>query len=154
MCIPTQASVLSGDFAVTRSVFNVYSNGSQSAIAPASGATLAYVSETGFICSTRSKNMINPLTGNSYTTDIQNTILGQGFFPLSAAKVLGGIDQNPLDEGAISHYATGVSTIQTGNADARYAPYVAADSSTGGHPAGFCIVTETTGGNVPSVPSS
>ena len=150
-CIPTQASVLSGDFAVTRSVFNVYSNGSQAAIAPASGATLAYVSETGFICSTRSKNMINPLTGNSYTTDIQNTILGQGFYPLSAAKVSGGLDQNPLDEGAISHYATGVSTIQTGNADARYAPYVAADSSLNGHPAGFCIVTETTDGKVPSL---
>jgi len=138
-CLPTQVSTLNGDFPVTRLLFNVYSNGSQSVAMPASSpATLTYISETGFLCSPNTANEIDPQTGANYLSEIQNTILGAGFYPLSAGATTGTVNQTPIDEGAVGNYAS--SIVSTG----AYAPFLAPGAYvTGSDPTGFCSVSTT-----------
>ena len=138
-CLPTQMSTLNGDFPVTRLLFNVYSNGSQSVAMPASSpATLTYMSETGFLCSPNTANEIDPQTGANYLSEIQNTILGAGFYPLSAGAPDGKVNQTPIDEGAVGNYAS--SIVSTG----AYAPFLARGAYfTGSDPTGFCSVSTT-----------
>jgi hypothetical protein len=109
------------EFPVDRFVYNVYSNGSDTthpsqAVTP---ATLNYVSEDGFICkpqttdasdgSTVTTNrIIDPATGVWYHTEIFNTILAQGFIPLTASAsgttVASVTDAAPQSEGSNDAY--------------------------------------------------
>ena len=79
-----QQAVLTNSFPSVRYVYNVYSNGSSTAVPAATPATLAYISENGFLCSPRTVNQTNPLDGKTYRDDIKAAILGSGFYPLSA----------------------------------------------------------------------
>ena len=66
-------------FPVTRGLYNVYNN--STAIVPSSQATLNFTSEYGFLCKASATD-IDPSTGVSFRTDIENAIKAQGFFPL------------------------------------------------------------------------
>ena len=89
-----------------RFVFNVYSNGSDTThpSQTATPATLNYMSEVGFLCKpqtvngaaetslpantftqdTNANDIVDPATGLWYHDEIYNTILSQGFIPLTA----------------------------------------------------------------------
>jgi hypothetical protein len=69
-------------FPVTRGLYNVYNN--STALAPSSQATLNFVSEYGFLCKASATD-IDPSTGVSFRTDIENAITAQGFFPLDVS---------------------------------------------------------------------
>ena len=144
-CLPTEVSILDGDFPVTRYLYNVYSDGSQTLIPTATGAALNYVSETGFLCTTSTKTETDPLTGQNYLTEIQNTILSSGFFPLSggaagdSANPAGGtVDQTALDEGSVPHPASAIYTNTN-----PYYNFLQPASMVGSDPAGYCSVTST-----------
>jgi hypothetical protein len=143
-CLPTQRSVLSGAFASTRSVYNVYSNGTSVASPPipaATPATLAYVSEDGFLCSPRTVTQNNPLDGKTYRADINADIQAAGFYPISAGASLGQINLSPLDENTVDHPAAAMTGVLTGP----YGPYVTPVAESNGDPSGFCLVTTTDG---------
>jgi hypothetical protein len=145
-CLPTEASVLTGAFASTRSVYNVYSNGTSVASPPipaATAATLAYVSEDGFLCTPRTVTETNPLDGKTYRTDINADIESAGFYPITAGASTGTVNTTPLDEGTVDHPASAMSGVLTGP----YGPYVTPVTVSGGNgdPTGFCAVTTTDG---------
>jgi hypothetical protein len=135
---PTQANILEGIFGSLRYIYNVYSNGSNTNINASPASTLNFVGEQGFMCRSHSATDINSNTGVSYRTEISNAILAEGFYPLSAGKATGEINNTPFDEGigSISHPA---SAITTGT---KYAPYT---NTREGDGTGFCIVTTTDG---------
>ena len=146
-CLPTQKSILDGDFTSKRLVYNVYSNGSQASVPAATGATLNYVSETGFICSTQHGAIVNPQDGHTYRQDLQSVIFSSGFFPLSAGRTTGTINQVAFDEGGVGHPSTSVTLTGT---DTRYTPYITPASTAGnGDPNGFCLVTTSDNGLTP-----
>jgi len=138
-CLPTEAAVLTNSFPSVRYVYNVYSNGSSTAVPAATPATLAYISENGFLCSPRTVNQTNPLDGKTYRDDIDAAILGSGFYPLSGGATTGVVNTTPQDEGTVSHYANSITGVST----SPYNLYVAASGSGGGDPTGFCSVTST-----------
>ena len=70
-------------FPVTRGLYNVYNN--STAVVPSSQATLNFTSEYGFLCKAGTSADIDPATGVSFRTDIENAIKAQGFFPLDVA---------------------------------------------------------------------
>ena len=70
-------------FPVVRGLYNVYNN--STAIVPSSQATLNFASERGFLCKAGTTTDIDPSTGVSFRTDIENAIKAQGFFPLDVA---------------------------------------------------------------------
>jgi len=70
-------------FPVTRGLYNVYNN--STATVPSSQATLNFMSEYGFLCKSGTTSDIDPSTGVSFRTDIENAILAQGFFPLDVS---------------------------------------------------------------------
>lgn len=147
---PNQTNILEQSFPVFRFLYNVYSNGSNGQVNPvATSPTLNYMSEIGFVCKPQNAKIPDPLTGQTYLTDIQKAILGAGFWPLSAnEQATGQISQTPFtDEGNVAHPA---HTLVNNT----YAPYEN-DSSTGllggyqhasnGDPSGFCQVSSTDG---------
>ena len=137
--LPNKSTILEGTFPVDRYLYNVYSNGFNKNIPTANGATLNYVSEIGFMCKPQNKTAVNPADGNTYLTDIQQTIEAQGFFPLSAGASTGTINQTPIDEGKVGHPATGIIP-------AKYKPYdkVTVNPATL-DPEGFCLTFSTDG---------
>ena len=70
-------------FPVVRGLYNVYNN--STAIVPSSQATLNFASERGFLCKAGTTTDIDPSTGVSFRTDIENAIKAQGFFPLDVS---------------------------------------------------------------------
>ncbi|HEX7460206.1 MAG TPA: hypothetical protein VF279_06215, partial [Acidimicrobiales bacterium] len=70
-------------FPVTRGLYNVYNN--STAFHPSSQATLNFTSEYGFLCKAGTTTDIDPSTGVSFRTDIENAIKAQGFFPLDVS---------------------------------------------------------------------
>ena len=78
-------------FPITRGLYNIYNN--SSAAVPSSQATLNYVSEDGFLCKSSTATDIDPQTGVSYRTEIENAINANGFFPLD-------VSGTPFAEGA------------------------------------------------------
>ena len=96
---PTDSTVLNKSFPVRRYLYNVYSNGSNSHIAPvATPATLNYISEAGFICKPQNSTIADPATGQPYIKSIQSTIITNGFLPLSAGASSGVVNQTPLSD--------------------------------------------------------
>jgi len=151
---PTQANVLEGTYPVDRFLYNVYSNGFNTNIPAATGATLNYVSELGFICNPDKSGVFHqadPLTGVSYITEIQKIIEAQGFYPLSAGAATGVINQTAIDEGTLPHPASTLLGEAGGAGGSRYnyATYKFYDtfkkSTTTGDPLGFCETFNTDG---------
>ena len=94
---PTDATVLNKSFPVKRYLYNVYSNGTNSHIAPvATPATLNVVSEAGFLCKPQSASILDPATGQSYIKSIQSIIISNGFLPLSAGASTGVVNQTAI----------------------------------------------------------
>lgn len=91
-------------FPIVRTLYNVYSNGSDSLFPEATAATLNYVSEVGFICKpqtidgtvetslpattytvdSNAGDIIDPATGLWYHDEIYNVIVANGFIPVDA----------------------------------------------------------------------
>ena len=69
-------------FPVVRGLYNVYNN--STALVPSNQATLNFTSEYGFLCKASATD-IDPSTGVSFRTDIENAIKAQGFFPLDVS---------------------------------------------------------------------
>lgn len=150
---PTEANTLEGTFPITRLLYNVYVNGSDSSDADAATpATLNVVSELGFICKPQNASITDPVTGDSYLSDIQSAISENGFYPLSAGMQGGTVNSTPFDEGSVPNPA---SNVLDGTS---YAPYDNTESAaiTGGpeyasdgNPLGFCEVSTTDGNSTP-----
>jgi hypothetical protein len=70
-----------------RLLYNVYSNGSNPNIPATNAATLNAISEDGFMCKPSTANDVDPGTGDTYLSEIDNVITSQGFFPLPGLQV-------------------------------------------------------------------
>ena len=140
-CSATQLSILTGVFPSIRSVYNVYVNAGGSGMPEASAATLNYIGETGFLCTPRAQAIIDPITGLSYRTEINSTILASGFYAISAGASTGVVNTIPLSsEGSVGTYGA-ESMYGTG----AYAPYLAHAGGSTAAPNGFCNFTTTSG---------
>jgi ABC-type phosphate transport system substrate-binding protein len=149
----SESSTLDGQFPVIHYLSNVYSNGFNPNIPAATAATLNYVSEVGFICNPNkagTSNVVDPLTGVSYLSEIQSAIEAAGFYPLSAGMEAGTVNTTPIDEGAVPHTASALLTSGSGGAGtsaegySAYAPFdQVATSSTTGDPIGYCVTSDT-----------
>jgi len=154
-------------------LYNVYANGFNTNIGEASAATLNYVSEVGFVCKPQTTTGValaetpptdyylappaadtdaitDPATGLWYHDEIFDTILGNGFIPLSAT----GATYATLADGAAFPEDTNVPVAQqaytllnTGGYGSTY--LTAGPSSVNGsinttsNPVGDCIVSTT-----------
>jgi hypothetical protein len=117
-------NIINGKWPTDIYLSNVYSDGSNATIPAASQATLNYVSEQGFLCKPQTSggsDIIDPLTGVWYRTELGNLINGQGDVPLPLAA-----------EGTVTNPAVLSS------------PYNGYDSS-GTDPQGYCRVISTDG---------
>ncbi|MGO8874247.1 MAG: hypothetical protein ACLQNG_00560 [Acidimicrobiales bacterium] len=120
---PTVSSILCSPcaavFPVTRDLFNVYSNGSNTSpttgFPAATPATINYVSEIGFLCktqlNTKAAKVADPSTGVWYHTEIANVISAQGFIPWPL--------QKHEDQGTID---TPAAAVLHAAGDSTYAP--------------------------------
>ena len=117
---PNPSTILSGQFPITRDLYNVYSNGFNPNIAPATAATLNYVSEVGFACKPQTvdgtantaaaNEIVDPATGTWYQTEIANAIEAAGFIPIDATASGTGYGDivaptAPIAEGSVTHTA-------------------------------------------------
>jgi ABC-type phosphate transport system substrate-binding protein len=157
---PSQATIENGTFEGDRFLYNVYSNGSNSNIPAATGATVNYVSEVGFVCNPNkggSSNVLDGATGKAYISEIQAIIKAQGFYPISGGDSTGTINQTPVDEGTVGNTATALLASGTtidpnggmGNSQHPYSDYQSFDNAATnvvtGDPMGFCFVSTTDG---------
>jgi ABC-type phosphate transport system substrate-binding protein len=155
----TESTILEGTFPVDRFLYNVYSNGSNSNIPPANGATVNYVSELGFICNPNKGNStaaVDSITGATYISEIQSIIENAGFYPLSSGAASGTVTQTEIDEGegptanSANKLLNGTNTQGSSGTKGLYgySQYKTFDSFTAaanGDPKGFCLVTTTDG---------
>ncbi len=130
------------DFAPSRFIYNVYSNGSNPAIPEATPSVLNYVSEEGFVCKPNStngtnqaaKDIIDPTTGNTYRSEISAVITGAGFIPMPFQ----------TNEGTVTHPVKALLTTYAGKGNNLAKEAKAADEvGQGASPKGFCLVTTT-----------
>jgi len=158
-------------YPINRFLYNIYSNGSNSNLPEATAATLNYVSEVGFLCKPQttdasngltnvSKQIDDPSTGVWYHTEIFNTIIANGFIPVTATDsttAFGGptglADGPPISENAAgaTHTAGALLSAGTPAYGATYlSPNVPGQSTggntsieTGSNPTGYCILSTT-----------
>ena len=112
-------------------------------------------SEIGFICNpdkgAPTNTVVDPNTGATYLSEIQSTIVANGFFPLSAGAASGTVNTTPIDEGSLPDPASNLLNLTSGgqgagqsSSDPGYAQYKPFDTfaTTGPNadPSGFCIV--------------
>jgi hypothetical protein len=134
-------------FPYPRYVYNMYSDGSNTAVPAATPATVNYVSEVGALCkpapTTGTNAVIDPNTGIAWHTEIATAIAAEGFLalPLQHDEILGTL-ANP-----------GVNILDAGyTSNAAANPYILNDPVTGGGaatntgsagtiPSGYCIVS-------------
>ena len=114
-------------FPITRELYNLYNN--STATNPSNQATLNFMSEDGFLCKAATAVQIDPITGNTYRSEIEAAITANGFFPLAP----GGT--------AFPEIASG--TTLSAPAQITDTGYLANDTLPSGVPAGngFCLVT-------------
>jgi hypothetical protein len=100
-----------GNFPIIRYLSNVYNNSTATgapgtAAAPASQATLNFMSEYGFLCKPSTATDIDPYTGLNYRYEIETTLIQNGFFPIdvgyNASTQQAGA---PFSEGTLSNPA-------------------------------------------------
>jgi len=168
---PSAASILATTgtdvYPIDRYLYNVYSNGSNANLPEATAATLNYVSEVGFICKpqtidgtatdTAANEIIDPATGVWYHTEIFNTIVDNGFIPVTAADS-GGFgaltDGPPISENAAAGATHTAYSLLSAGTPAYGATYLNTDApgqtsntsiDTGTDPTGYCILSDTDG---------
>jgi hypothetical protein len=166
---PSASSILGGGsvFPVDRFLYNIYSNGSNTNLPPATAATLNYVSEVGFLCKPQTVDataggtkIVDPANGTWYHTEIFNTIVANGFVPVTATgggtfATLADGAPAPENAGSGADTNTAYNMLNTGGVDAAAgATYLgtAAPSqstntsiSTSNDPLGYCILSNTDG---------
>jgi hypothetical protein len=165
-------------FPIDRFIYNVYANGSNTNLPEATAATLNYVSEVGFLCKpqtvngqaettlptttytpdTNSNDIIDPATGLWYHDEIFNTILANGFIPVtaSAGATFGSIIDGqaiPENTKGVTHTAAGLLEATNGPGGTEYgASYLGTDAPgqssntsipTAPNPTGYCIESTT-----------
>jgi ABC-type phosphate transport system substrate-binding protein len=87
---PSVANLQNGTFPFGRFLYNVYCNATTCGTAKkASTATSKYLGPGGWICKATA-HAVDPVTGVNYRTEINNTILAEGFAPLPSGPVGGG----------------------------------------------------------------
>jgi ABC-type phosphate transport system substrate-binding protein len=92
----TPTTILNGSFPTDRFLYNVYSNGTNGSFPASSQAALNFASEFGFICKQDTATDSN--TGATYSSEIQNIITSNGFFPLASGTIDG--DATNIDSNA------------------------------------------------------
>ena len=136
---PTETNILDGAVPRHRYLYNVYSNGSNSNIPVATPATLNYVSEIGFICNPNKGSahaIVDPNTGATYLSEIQEDIEAAGFYPLSGGAASGTVNTTPIDEGTLTNPAS----ADTGS----YSAFdTFATTGPNSDPSGYCLTTST-----------
>ncbi len=81
--IADQLPGFTGAFKGDRLIYNVYSDGENSANIPTTNAaTLNFVSEDGFLCKPATATDVNPYDGLTYRADIDTALADQGFLPI------------------------------------------------------------------------
>jgi hypothetical protein len=78
-----EGSAFPGD----RLLYNVYADGENPNIPASAPAALNAVSEDGFLCKPATATDIDPNTGETYRSEIDAVITGEGFFPLPNLQV-------------------------------------------------------------------
>jgi hypothetical protein len=141
---PTKNSILGGTYPVLQFLYNVYSDGSNSNIPVATPATLNFASENGFICkpntvdgTTNGAQIVDPITGATYRSEIESAINATGFLPLD------GLNENTpfAEEGAaVTTPASAISSFTSSS----YYQYDTLPVKSG-QPQGYCIVTTSDG---------
>jgi len=148
---PVQANaqtILGGQFPITRDIYNVYNDGSNSNLVSENGytnneatpATLNFVSEVGFLCkpqttdlgsgtapgaATTPNELIDPATSLWYETEIDNNIVANGFIPIRASATGSG-DNNLVyptaptaeDSGVVGNGAYSILSAEGANGSA------------------------------------
>jgi ABC-type phosphate transport system substrate-binding protein len=156
-------------YPIDRFLYNVYSNGSNANLPEATAATLNYVSEVGFLCKPQtidgttndvaSNEITDPATGVWYHTEIFDTIIANGFIPVTAKDSETGFadltDGAPNPENAAGATHTAYSLLSAADGSSTYgATYLSAAPSgqtsntsipTSANPSGYCILTTTDG---------
>jgi hypothetical protein len=129
------------DFAPTRFIYNVYSDGSNPKVPESSVAAINYVSELGFICKPQTMDgsqngtaIVDPITGTKVRSEVSSVIKAAGFIPMPWQASEGSVP-NPaysLLKAAAStnHFDGEVSSVDTVGQSAS-------------NEAGYCLVTTT-----------
>jgi len=169
----TPSNVLGGKFAPVRDLYNVYSNGSNTNVPAATPATLNYVSEIGFLCKPQtidggaeagassagvptSSAILDPATGQWYETEIDDTILAQGYLPIDATAADGydtiNLPTTAAAEGSVPHTAVALLNSEAATGGSIYldagspsGPGVNPTIPTAANPPGFCAVSTSDG---------
>jgi hypothetical protein len=87
---------------VLRYLFNAYNNSSETNDPNVAGNTqpyqdtLNFVSEYGFLCKDGTQNETDPSTGTSYRSEIEETLVSNGWWPLDASP------SSPFQEGTLA----------------------------------------------------
>jgi ABC-type phosphate transport system substrate-binding protein len=139
---PTEKTILNGSYPVPEDLYTVYSDGLDPDIPVSSPATLNFAGETGFLCKPNTTNglasgkqIVDPVTGKTYRSEIEAAITSQGFFPLD------GLNENvPFKEGELTTPADSISSFTS----SAYYPYDTPPTS-GGEEVGYCNVVSTDG---------
>ena len=139
---PTEKTILNGSYPVPEDLYTVYSDGTNPDIPVSSPATLNFASEDGFLCKPNTQNgtatgtqIVDPVTGKTFRSEIEAAITGQGFFPLD------GLDENvPFEEGTPTTPADAISSFTSSAYYAYDTPPVS-----NGEEVGYCNVVTTDG---------
>ena len=85
---PTKTTIGNGTFPYSRYLFNVIRTTSPAA----TSWTKKYVGEkNGWLCKPASAHSVDPLTGDNYRTEIEDTLDAEGFVPLPLGPIGGGV---------------------------------------------------------------
>jgi len=141
---PTETTILNGTWPIVQFLYNVYSDGTNANIPTATNATLNFASENGFICKPNtidgkatagtSDQIVDPVTGATYRSEIESAITASGFYPLD------GLNENfPFAEegAAVTSPASSISSFTSSN----YYQYDTLPTNGSHQPLGYCLVT-------------
>jgi ABC-type phosphate transport system substrate-binding protein len=139
---PSEKTILNGSYPVPEDLYMVYSDGFDADIPVSSPATLNFASEDGFLCKpntttglTTGTQIVDPITGLTYRSEIEAAITAEGFFPLD-----GLAENKPFEEGNVTTPADSISSFTS-------SAYYAYDTppTSGGEEEGYCNVVTTDG---------
>jgi ABC-type phosphate transport system substrate-binding protein len=139
---PTETTILNGSYPVPEDLYTVYSDGTNPDIPVSNPATINFASEDGFLCKVNTATgtvsgaqIIDPITGKTFRSEIETAITSEGFFPLD------GLDENvPFEEGTPTTPADAISSFTGSN----YFPYDTPPTQSG-QEVGYCNVVTTDG---------